>query len=123
MCSPTERDIQALNAASVVSDALGEQGTGFVIQNQIPVLLVESSIPPDTFEADSGSARIGVREFYSDARGTSGTFSRLSERVRDAGARADAEDATVHVLWDERRVRRVYRRLESRAFGEAGSLG
>jgi len=46
----------------------------FVIENNIPVLFVESSIPPDTVEAvieavkaEGSSARIGVRELYSDA--------------------------------------------------------
>jgi manganese/zinc/iron transport system substrate-binding protein len=53
----------------------------FVIANDIPVLFVESSIPPDTIqavveavEADGGSVRIGVRELYSDAMGEPGTF-------------------------------------------------
>jgi manganese/zinc/iron transport system substrate-binding protein len=46
----------------------------FVIENEIPVLFVESSIPPDTVEAvieavksEGSNARIGVRELYSDA--------------------------------------------------------
>lgn len=53
----------------------------FVMDNEIPVLFVESSIPPDTIEAvieaveaEGGEARIGVREMYSDAMGESGTF-------------------------------------------------
>jgi manganese/zinc/iron transport system substrate-binding protein len=53
----------------------------FVITNDIPVLFVESSIPPDTIQAvieaiaaDGGEARIGVRELYSDAMGEPGTF-------------------------------------------------
>lgn len=53
----------------------------FVIGNDIPVLFVESTIPPDTIqavieaiEAEGGEARIGVRELYSDAMGTLGTF-------------------------------------------------
>ncbi|NDJ54170.1 MAG: zinc ABC transporter solute-binding protein [Chloroflexi bacterium] len=53
----------------------------FVIDNNIPVLFVESSIPPDTIEAvqeaieaEGGSARVGVRELYSDAMGEPGTF-------------------------------------------------
>ena len=57
------------------------QGTvNFVIENEIPVLLVESSIPPDTIEAvlaaiadEGGETRLGVRELYSDAMGTPGT--------------------------------------------------
>ena len=46
----------------------------FVSANDIPVLFVESSIPPDTIEAviealraQGRSARIGVRELYGDA--------------------------------------------------------
>jgi len=53
----------------------------FVIDNKIPVLFVESSIPPDTIgavieaiEAANGTARLGVRELYSDAMGQPGTF-------------------------------------------------
>lgn len=58
------------------------QGTvDFVIENAIPVLFVESSIPPDTIQAvveavadAGGEVRIGVRELYSDAMGEPGTF-------------------------------------------------
>ncbi len=53
----------------------------FVIENQIPVVFVESSIPPDTIEAvieaaasQGGDVRLGVREMYSDAMGKPGTF-------------------------------------------------
>lgn len=58
------------------------QGTvDFIIENNIPVVFVESSIPPDTIEAvieavdaAGGEVRIGVRELYSDAMGEPGTF-------------------------------------------------
>jgi len=58
------------------------QGTvNFVIENQIPVLFVESSLPPDTVEAvlaaiadEGGEARIGVRELYSDAMDAPSVF-------------------------------------------------
>ena len=58
------------------------QGTvDFVIDREIPVLFVESSIAPSTIEAvieaikaAGGTARIGVRELYSDAMGVPGTF-------------------------------------------------
>ena len=53
----------------------------FIITNQIPVVFVESSIPPDTIEAvieavaaEGGSVRMGVREMYSDAMGEPGSF-------------------------------------------------
>lgn len=53
----------------------------FILDNEIPVLFVESSIPPNTIQAvreavlaGGGSVRIGVRELYSDAMGEPGTF-------------------------------------------------
>lgn len=53
----------------------------FVVEQEIPVLFVESSIPPNTIEAvqaaiiaNGGKARVGVRELYSDAMGVPGTF-------------------------------------------------
>ncbi|WP_420628036.1 metal ABC transporter solute-binding protein, Zn/Mn family [Candidatus Leptofilum sp.] len=53
----------------------------FIIENEIPVVFVESSIPPDTIEAvieavkaEDETVRIGVREMYSDAMGEPGTF-------------------------------------------------
>jgi manganese/zinc/iron transport system substrate-binding protein len=58
------------------------QGTvQFVINNKIPVLFVESSIPPNTIgavieavNAAGGEVRVGVRELYSDAMGEPDTF-------------------------------------------------
>lgn len=48
----------------------------------IPVLFVESSIPPDTIQAvqeavaaAGGTVDVGIRELYSDAMGAGGTFS------------------------------------------------
>lgn len=53
----------------------------FVINNEIPVMFVESSIPPNTVQAvveavlaQGGSVRVGVRELFSDAMGVPGTF-------------------------------------------------
>lgn len=53
----------------------------FVIDNKIPVLFVESSIPPNTIgavieavNAAGGDVRVGVRELYSDAMGEPDTF-------------------------------------------------
>lgn len=53
----------------------------FVIANNIPVVFVESSIPPDTVDAvieavdaKGQVVRRGVREMYSDAMGEPGTF-------------------------------------------------
>jgi manganese/zinc/iron transport system substrate-binding protein len=54
----------------------------FIINNQIPVLFVESSIPPNTIQAvqsavaaNGAQVRLGVRELYSDAMGEPGDFS------------------------------------------------
>lgn len=76
--------MEAIQGLSTEDEAgVGDiQGTvDFIIANQIPVVFVESSIPPDTIEAvieaveaAGGSVRIGVREMYSDAMGEPGTF-------------------------------------------------
>ncbi|MBK8899726.1 MAG: zinc ABC transporter substrate-binding protein [Anaerolineaceae bacterium] len=76
--------MEAIQGLSTEDEAgVGDiQGTvDFIIGNQIPVVFVESSIPPDTIEAvieaveaEGGSVRIGVREMYSDAMGEPGTF-------------------------------------------------
>jgi len=53
-----------------------QETVDFVIDNNIPVIFVESSLPPDTVEAvveavddAGGTIRVGVRELYSDAMG------------------------------------------------------
>lgn len=58
-----------------------QETVDFVINNEIPVLFVESSIPPDTIQAvveavaaEGGEVRIGVRELYSDAMGEPESF-------------------------------------------------
>lgn len=58
-----------------------QETVDFVMTNDIPVIFVESSLPPDTVEAvveavedAGGSLRVGVRELYSDAMGEPGTF-------------------------------------------------
>lgn len=58
-----------------------QQTVNFVIDNEIPVLFVESSIPPSTIEAvvaavesDGGTVRVGIRELFGDAMGEAGTF-------------------------------------------------
>lgn len=58
-----------------------ENTVEFVIENDIPVLFIESSIPPDSIEAvieairDRGAeVRIGVRELYGDAMGEPDRF-------------------------------------------------
>ena len=76
--------MEAIQGISTEDEAgVGDiQGTvDLVMERNIPVLFVESSIPPDTIEAvieairsEGGSARIGIRELYSDAMGVPGTF-------------------------------------------------
>ncbi len=58
-----------------------EETVDFVVDNDIPVLFVESSIPPNTIEAvaeaieaEGGRIETGLRELYSDAMGVPGTF-------------------------------------------------
>lgn len=53
----------------------------FVVENQIPVMFIESSVPPDTIEAVREAVRaqgfevgIGIRPLFSDAMGERGTF-------------------------------------------------
>ena len=53
----------------------------FIMDNNIPVIFVESSLPPNTVRAVvaavedvGGTLRVGVRELYSDAMGVPGTF-------------------------------------------------
>ena len=76
--------MQAIQGLSTEDEAgVGDiQATvDFVIDNEIPVLFVESSIPPDTIEAviaavqaQGKEVRIGVRELFGDAMGEPDTF-------------------------------------------------
>lgn len=76
--------MQAIQGLSTEDEAgVGDiQATvDFVISNDIPVLFVESSIPPDTVEAvieavraQGRQVRIGVRELFGDAMGERGSF-------------------------------------------------
>ena len=68
------RAIQGLSTEDEAGVGDIQQTVDFVIANEIPVLFVESSIPPDTIEAvieavraQGGQARIGIRELYGDA--------------------------------------------------------
>lgn len=58
-----------------------QQTVDIVLERGIPVLFVESSIPPDTIEAvqraiesAGGTVRVGVRELFGDAMGQPGAF-------------------------------------------------
>lgn len=76
--------MQAIQGLSTEDEAgVGDiQATvDFVIENDIPVLFVESSIPPDTIDAvieavaaQGDSVRAGLRELFGDAMGVPGTF-------------------------------------------------
>ena len=76
--------MQAIQGLSTEDEAgVGDiqETVDFVIDNEIPVLFVESSIPPDTVEAvieavraQGRGARIGLRELFGDAMGEPGEF-------------------------------------------------
>ncbi len=76
--------MQAIQGLSTEDEAgVGDiQATvDFVVQQRIPVLFVESSIPPDTIEAvieaaraQGWTARLGLRELFSDAMGELDSF-------------------------------------------------
>ena len=76
--------LQAIQGLSTEDEAgVGDiqETVDFVIDNAIPVLFVESSIPPDTIEAvieavraQGADARIGLRELFGDAMGERGSF-------------------------------------------------
>ncbi len=76
--------MQAIQGLSTEDEAgVGDiqETVDFVIANAIPVLFVESSIPPDTIEAvieavraQGADARIGLRELFGDAMGERGSF-------------------------------------------------
>ncbi|MEM9950486.1 MAG: zinc ABC transporter substrate-binding protein [Chloroflexota bacterium] len=58
-----------------------QETVDFILENEIPVIFIESSLPPDTVEAvveavqdEGGELRVGVRELYSDAMGEPDTF-------------------------------------------------
>ena len=76
--------MQAIQGLSTEDEAgVGDiqETVDFVIDNKIPVLFVESSIPPDTIEAvieavraQGADARMGLRELYGDAMGEIDSF-------------------------------------------------
>ncbi len=73
--------IQGISTEDETGVADIQRTAQFVVDQGIPVLFVESSIPPDTIEAvqaaieaKGGTARVGVRELYSDAMGMPGIF-------------------------------------------------
>lgn len=76
--------MQAIQGLSTEDEAgVGDiqETVDFVIENEIPVLFVESSIPPDTIEAvieavraQGAEVRMGLRELFGDAMGERDRF-------------------------------------------------
>ena len=68
------RGLQGISTEDEAGVADIQRLVAFVKERQIPVLFVESSVPPDSIEAvqaalrdEGGGARLGIRTLYSDA--------------------------------------------------------
>jgi manganese/zinc/iron transport system substrate-binding protein len=75
------RGLQGISTRDEAGVADVQSIAGFVAQQGIPVMFVESSVPPNAIEAVQASVRaqgvevgIGIRELYSDAMGEPGDF-------------------------------------------------
>jgi manganese/zinc/iron transport system substrate-binding protein len=75
------RSIQGISTEDEAGVGDIQEVVDFVIGNEIPVMFVESSVPPNTIRAvqeavtsAGGNVRVGVRELYSDAMGAPGDF-------------------------------------------------
>jgi manganese/zinc/iron transport system substrate-binding protein len=73
--------IQGISTAAEAGVGDIQSVVDFIVSNDIPVLFVESSVPPTTIEAvqdavraAGGDVALGVRELYSDAMGDLDTF-------------------------------------------------
>jgi manganese/zinc/iron transport system substrate-binding protein len=73
--------IQGISTAAEAGVGDIQSVVDFIVANDIPVLFVESSVPPTTIEAvqeavraAGGDVALGVRELYSDAMGDIDTF-------------------------------------------------
>lgn len=73
--------IQGISTVDEAGVADIQDVVGFVVEHQIPVLFVESSVPPNTIEAvleavqsQDWEAGLGIRSLYSDAMGNPSTF-------------------------------------------------
>jgi manganese/zinc/iron transport system substrate-binding protein len=73
--------IQGISTAAEAGVGDIQSVVDFIVNNDIPVLFVESSVPPTTIEAvqeavraAGGDVALGVRELYSDAMGDLETF-------------------------------------------------
>lgn len=75
------RGLQGISTEDEAGVADIQNIAAFVRDNEIPVMFVESSVPPDAIEAvqeavkaGDGTVSLGVRSLYSDAMGQRGTF-------------------------------------------------
>lgn len=75
------RGLQGISTQDEAGVADIQSLAAFVVENQIPVMFVESSVPPNTIEAvqeavgaQGFEVGIGIRPLYSDAMGDPGTF-------------------------------------------------
>lgn len=75
------RGLQGLSTEDEAGVADIQDIAAYVVEREIPVMFIESSVPPDAIEAvqesvvNSGfEVQIGIRELYSDAMGEADTF-------------------------------------------------
>lgn len=73
--------VQGINTTQEAGVGDIQSVVDFVVENNIPVMFVESSVPPNTInavreavQAQGGTVTTGVRELYSDAMGSGGTY-------------------------------------------------
>lgn len=75
------KSVQGISTVSEAGVADVQTVADFVVENEIPVMFVESSVPPNTIQAVQAAVKaegqeigIGVRQLYSDAMGEPDTF-------------------------------------------------
>ena len=75
------RSVQGISTADEAGVGDIQAVVDFIVERQIPVLFVESSVPPQTINAvqqgvlaQDGTVKLGVRVLYSDAMGEPDTF-------------------------------------------------
>jgi manganese/zinc/iron transport system substrate-binding protein len=75
------RGLQGISTAAEAGVGDVQELADFVVERQIPVMFVESSVPPTTIQAvqeavkaSGGSVTVGVRALYSDAMDNPDTF-------------------------------------------------